>query len=238
MKATASQQVSKSDLERYAVFVFGVVFLVSILVLVISIPKPTLVQFFAFRLTLALAASGIGALIPGLIHFQQKLPHEGMIRFGGAIGLFATIWFTNPAKFAIEGIAPPPTDDARKYIERFLSTSDKGDTQNAYAMFSDKERATIPLESYTQLLQNVRAPLSQRSAGPYLWNSSNPDEIPGRKGPFVFNVYQSRFQGKPGVWIEVAGAIAEDGKWKMHTYTIQPCMPPICMPLDALASNY
>ncbi|HEX5312285.1 hypothetical protein [Aquabacterium sp.] len=238
MKTTTPQQVPRGDLERYAVFLFGIVFLISILVLVVAIPKPTPAQFFAFRLTLALAASGIGALIPGLIHLQQTLPHQGMIRFGGAIGLFATIWFTNPAKFAIDGIAPPPIEDARKYIERFLSTSDHGNSRDAYAMFSDKEQATIPFDSYTQLLQNVRAPLKERSAGPYLWNSSNPDEIPGRKGPFVFHAYQSRFKGKPGVWVEVAGAIAENGEWKMHTYTIQPCMPPICMPLDALAGNY
>jgi hypothetical protein len=232
-----TEKVSKKDLERYAVFLFGVVFLVAILILVVSIPKPTLVQFFVFRLTLALAASGVGALIPGIIQFQQNLPHQGIIRFGGAIGLFSIVWFTNPAKFAIEGISPPPVSDANKYIESFLSLSDKGDIPAAYAMFSDKEKATIPLDTYLQLTKNVRNPLKERVSGPIILNASNPDEIPGRKGPFVFNAYQSTFKGKPGVWLEIAGAIAEDGKWKMHTYTIQPCIQPMCSPLEALATQ-
>jgi hypothetical protein len=48
-------------------------FLDAILTLVVAIPKPTLAQFFAFRLALALAAAGIGAFIPGFIHFRQSL---------------------------------------------------------------------------------------------------------------------------------------------------------------------
>lgn len=224
--------VGKKDLERYAIFLFGVVFLTAILSLLVVIPKPTLAQFFAFRLTLALAAAGVGAFIPGFIQFEQPLPYRGLIRCGGAVALFAAVWFTNPAKFAIEGISPPPSADARAYMEDFLAVSDKNDQPQAYAMFSTREKASVSLASYTQLVGNVRTPLGTRNIGPVLWNTSNPEEIPGRKGPFVFNVYQSTFSGKPGVWVEVAGVIAEEGRWKMHTYTVQPCLPPMCQTLD------
>jgi hypothetical protein len=225
-------QVGKKDLERYAIFLFGVIFLIAVLSLLVVNPNPTLAQFFAFRLTLALAAAGVGAFIPGFIQFEQPLPHRGLIRCGGAVALFATVWFTNPAKFAIDGISPPPSADARKYIEGFLSISDKNEPTEAYAMFSAREKASMSLASYTQLVENVRAPLGTRTVGPVLWNTSNPEEIPGRKGPFVFTFYQSTFSGKPGVWVETAGVVAEEGRWRMHTYTLQPCLPPMCQILD------
>lgn len=226
--------VNKKDVERYAIFLFGVIFLSAILTLLVAIPKPTLAQFFAFRLTMALAAAGVGAFIPGFIHVEQPLPHRGLIRCGGALALFAAVWFSNPAKFAIDGISPPPQADAREYLEKFLVVSDKGDMAAAYGMFSDRERASVSVTSYSDLIGNVRSPLGTRVKGPILLNTLNPEEIPGRKGPFVFNVYQSKFSGKSGAWVEIAGAIAEEGKWKMHTYTIQPCVAPYCQELDAL----
>ena len=232
MLMTSNSAIGKKDLERYAIFLFGVIFLSAILTLIVAIPKPTLAQFFTFRLTLALAAAGVGAFIPGFIQFEQALPHRGLIRCGGAMALFATVWFSNPAKLAIDGISPPPVADARNYIESFIATMDAEDSARAYGMLAERERASVSQTSYSDLVGNVRKPLGARTKGPILWNTSNPEEIPGRKGPFVIDVYQSTFSNKPGVWVEIAGAIAEDGVWKMHTYTIQPCTPPLCQPLD------
>jgi hypothetical protein len=233
MKVTG-RPIDKKDLERYAIFLFGVLFLCVILTLLVAIPKPTLAQFFAFRLTLALAAAGVGAFIPGFMHLEQPLPHRGLIRCGGAMALFAAVWFGNPAKFAIEGISPPPTADAREFLEHFLSVSDKDDMAAAYDMFSQRERSSVSLASFSELVGNVRRPLGNRVKGPILWNTSNPEEIPGRKGPFVFNAYQSTFSGRTGVWVEVVGVIAEDGRWRMHTYTLQPCIAPFCQQLESL----
>lgn len=225
-----------SSVERYTIFAFGVLFLIAILSLVVWIPKPTPTQFFAFRLTLALAAAGIGAFIPGFIHFQQSLPFKGLIRCGGAMALFATVWFTNPAQYAIEGLAPPPIEDARGLIEEYIATSDKNDYASAYSMFSNREKASLTFSSFTQLAQNVRLPLGGRVSGPIFFNSSNPEEISGRKGPFVINAYQSKFSGREGVWVEVAGAVAEEGKWRMYTYNVGPCIPPFCQPLPGLVA--
>ena len=102
MKATENLTANKTDMERYAVSVFGVTFLASMVTLPIWIPKLSSDQFFGFRLTLELAAASVGAIIPGFIQFEQVLPHKGLLRCGGAIALFATVWFTNPAKYALE----------------------------------------------------------------------------------------------------------------------------------------
>lgn len=223
---------SRRDIERYVVFAFGVIFLAAILTLLVIIPKPSLAQFFGFRLTLGLAAAGVGAFIPGFIHFEQALPHKGLLRCGGALALFAAVWFTNPAKYVIDELSPPPKEDAKEYIERFIKINDGPDIALGYALLSDREKASFSLSSFQQLVGNVRKPLGERTAGPILWMSSSPDEILGRKGPFVFNTYQSTFSGKPGVWVEVGGVVAEAGRWKLYAYTIGPCVAPICQPLD------
>ena len=94
------------NIEKTFVFAFGVVFLTAILVLVVLIPTPTPPQFFAFRLTLALSAAGVGALLPGFLRLDIPLPVKGGIRAGGALALFASVWFLNPATLNIE-VQPP-----------------------------------------------------------------------------------------------------------------------------------
>lgn len=228
---------NRLDIERYVVFGFGVIFLAAILTLLVINPKPTLAQFFGFRLTLGLAAAGVGAFIPGFIHYEQQLPHKGLLRCGGAVALFAAVWFTNPARYVIDELAPPPKEDAKEYIENFIKINDGTDYALGYSLLSNREKASISFSSFKQLVGNVRTPLGTRVAGPALWITSSPDEIPGRKGPFVFNTYQSTFSGKPGVWVEVAGVVAEEGRWKLYAYTISPCIAPICQPLDQLKSS-
>jgi hypothetical protein len=48
----------------------------------------------AFRTTLALAAGGLGAVIPGTVEVNVK----GVVRAGGAIALFVLVYFLNPAQ--------------------------------------------------------------------------------------------------------------------------------------------
>jgi len=75
-------------------FAFGVVFVVVMLVIAIWIPSPTPTQWFVFRVVLALAAGGVGALIPGLINVAAG-PY---VRAGGALALFVLVYWFNPPK--------------------------------------------------------------------------------------------------------------------------------------------
>ena len=82
--------------EKIGAFVFGVVFIGIMLSIALFIPVPTDFQKFVFRIVLALAAAGIGAVVPGFL--QVQLPPY--IRAGGAIALFIIIyWFNPPALF-------------------------------------------------------------------------------------------------------------------------------------------
>lgn len=226
--------LNHQQIERYAVFAFGIAFLVVILTLIVFIPKPTQAQFFVFRLVLALSAAGVGALIPGFIHYEQLLPFKGVLRVGGALALFSVVWFTNPGKLAIEGIAPPPAANARPLLEQAMRLVDGKDYLTSYGLYASGPRAIVSESSYAELFRTVREPLGDRLKGPKLINANTINEYMGTKGPFVIHFYQSRFSGHEGVIAEFVGAIAEEGEWRMYMHTIAPCMAPACLPAPGL----
>jgi hypothetical protein len=80
-------------LQQILAFVFGVAFVVVLLVLAVEIPNPTSFQYTTFRVILALAASGIAVMIPGFLHVTIST----WIRAGGALGVFVVVFFFNPA---------------------------------------------------------------------------------------------------------------------------------------------
>jgi hypothetical protein len=67
----------------------GVVFIAAMLTIALALPDPTPTQWFVFRVVLALAAAGIGAVIPGLIVVHVSK----FIRAGGAIALFVIVYY-------------------------------------------------------------------------------------------------------------------------------------------------
>ena len=83
-----------SSWERIAIFVFGVAFVIGLLALAIQFPRPTPFQYAVFRVVLALAAAGIAALIPGFIEVR----HREWLRAGGALAVFAIVYFFSPAQ--------------------------------------------------------------------------------------------------------------------------------------------
>jgi hypothetical protein len=84
-----------STWEKVAGFIFGVVFVATLLVLAIKVPNPTEPQFFVFRIVLALAAAGVAAIIPGFLNIESKTVLY-VIRAGGALGVFLLVYLVNP----------------------------------------------------------------------------------------------------------------------------------------------
>jgi hypothetical protein len=83
-------------------FAFGIIFIVTILLLVIIFPTPTAAQYETFRIVIALAAGGLAAVIPGLLNVNltvgltanQKLA----VKAGGAMAVFVIVYFYSPAQ--------------------------------------------------------------------------------------------------------------------------------------------
>ena len=84
-------------------FAFGAVFIVVMLIIAIRIPYPSGFQILTFRVTLALAAGGIAAMLPGFLNVDIPIG----VRAGGALAAFAAIYFVNPASMNVQG---SPTD--------------------------------------------------------------------------------------------------------------------------------
>lgn len=227
--------LTRRDVEKIAVFAFGVIFLTAILVLVVLIPTPTTVQFFAFRLTMALSAAGIGALLPGFLNLDVPLPVKGGVRAGGALALFASVWFVNPATLGIE--VKPPVEDATIVINKFLSLSDAGNHKAAYALWSKRNRDMVGPDAYVSMGKSVRDPIGAPVGSRVLVHAATPEELAGVRGPFVVQAYQGRFSNTKDVYAEVASTVPENGVWRIHGYNVLRCDPPHCQPLAALAGK-
>lgn len=83
-------------------FIFGVTFVVALIVLAIKFPHPTPFQYNVFRIVLSLAAAGAAAMIPGFINIQVNPTTGLLIRAGGALAVFVVVFFFNPAQLAIQ----------------------------------------------------------------------------------------------------------------------------------------
>jgi hypothetical protein len=83
-------------------FVFGIVFLATLLVLAVAIPNPTPSQFETFRIVIALAAGGVAAVIPGLLDLQLGQGARFALRAGGALAVFVIVYFYSPAHWVTD----------------------------------------------------------------------------------------------------------------------------------------
>jgi hypothetical protein len=91
--------------DKILAFTFGVVFVIVMLYIALGVPNPTDTQWFVFRVVLALAAAGVGAVLPGLLNVQAG-PY---VRTGGALALFVVVYWFNPPKLVTS--SPKPSLD-------------------------------------------------------------------------------------------------------------------------------
>ncbi len=92
-------------------FAFGVVFVTVMLTIAIAIPFPSGFQLLTFRVTLALAAGGVAAMLPGFLNVEVKT----FIRASGASAAFTIIYFFNPAELPTQGT---PTQSPGLFVVR------------------------------------------------------------------------------------------------------------------------
>ncbi|WP_237742309.1 hypothetical protein, partial [Pseudomonas avellanae] len=74
----------------------------STLAIALFTPSPTDFQYNVFRTILALAGAGIGAVIPGFMEVR----FQSWLRAGGALAVFAVLYFFSPANLVVQAAAP------------------------------------------------------------------------------------------------------------------------------------
>jgi hypothetical protein len=93
-------------------FVFGVIFIAALLVVIIAIPNPTPAQETVFRIIMALAAAGVGAMIPGVLDLNLNFWSQLALRAGGALAIFVIVFFYNPGT-----LSKPPAGSAQSAVQ-------------------------------------------------------------------------------------------------------------------------
>jgi hypothetical protein len=97
-KKKARSSFFEENWQKLAAVGCGVLFASVMLIIAIAVPNPTTTQWFIFRVVLALAAAGIGAVLPGLIVVNVSK----FVRAGGAIALFVLVYLSNPPQLVVQ----------------------------------------------------------------------------------------------------------------------------------------
>ena len=96
-----SKTTQDVTIQMWLAFVFGVVFILTMLIIALAVPNPTPSSFLTFRVVLALAAAGIAAVIPGFIDVELRWL-KIVIRAGGAIAIFVIVYLLKPAALVMK----------------------------------------------------------------------------------------------------------------------------------------
>jgi hypothetical protein len=177
-------------------FVFGVVFVATLLTLAIVIPNPTLSQLSVFRTVLALSAAGVGAVIPGFIHVQMK----SFVRAGGALALFVIVYFFSPAIQAPLIKVEMPTENPMPTAQKWLQVVDSGDLKTAWDLMDKDSKALFArndFEVFSTVFQNGRFslgdPVYRVLVSSNTFTSDGTNQMMPPKGAYASFTYTTKF---------------------------------------------
>lgn len=97
-----SSIVMNAKTEKQFAIIFGVVLIITLLILAVIFPRPTAFQYFVFRIVLALASACTAVMLPGVLSVKVKT----WIRATGALAVFVVVYFWNPANLLVRQVEP------------------------------------------------------------------------------------------------------------------------------------
>lgn len=215
--ATSLREVS---VEKIALFLFGVFFLIVMLAMAVAIPNPSPLQWRVFGLVLALIAAGIGAVVPGLIQIHVT----PWIRGGGAAALFVLVYLFNPAVIVsvdpTKPLPPPPDGHKAKTVaERMVELANASKFGDLYDSMHPLYKETYPKERFLEASLAVRAPFGQAIKSTYSGEHAS-SSLANPRGHFRMITFFSEFQDGKQL-VENAGLYANDTEtWYPFGYTV------------------
>lgn len=204
--------------EKIAAFVFGIVFVICILIIALFVPEPSTFQLFVFRVVLALAGGGVAAMIPGFIHVELS----GVIRTGGALAVFAILYFLNPAQLiASTNPGPLPIGSPREIAENYLRVADKLDSGAAWIELSVAAKSQYSQLDFVEAFETVRSPLGNIEVRKFVGGQSTA-HVPGWPNAH-YRTFQYKTEFERGASrYEFVTVMSENNKWQVAGYTIHP----------------
>jgi hypothetical protein len=148
--------------QKTALLLFGVFFVVVMLIIALSVPNPTESQWRTFNIVLALVAAAIAAVLPGVLELQ----FTPWLKAGGALAVFALVYLVKPMTLVATDPfrpvdPPPPLEMARAAVDHWLSLNDSGKYADAYANSHPMWKKRYAEADFIQLSKSIRAPLGK-----------------------------------------------------------------------------
>lgn len=222
------------DIKALIAFVFGAIFIITILVFATVVKTPSPAEIWTYRVILALAAAGVAAILPGFIDIKYKTA----VQAGGALGIFVLVllMFPAPETAATKAEAPkaetaPPADQAQDVVwpaedpgfaaRKYVDLVDNGKYLEAYA-FVDKSMGS-PWASFESAYKAGRAPLGPVIDRRQTGELRLVDPAGKPKGGYVTVTYQTKFTNEPKCREEVVMLRAmPDKTWGVSTHDSSP----------------
>lgn len=197
-------------------FLFGVVFLGAIFFVAVQNPQLGDFAYTMLRIIVALAAAGIGAVLPGFLNVGFK----GVLRAGGALALFVIVYFFPPVS-PTPVIVPvvEPKYDAKATTDAWLSLVDNGSYGESYkvmakAAFKDK----YSYEEFVSVLTPIRKSLGEVKSRSY-YSSQSYESPPGfSKGAYREYIYKSSYTALEDPVYEFVSLVGEKDKWRVFGF--------------------
>ncbi len=207
---------SRQPWEIVAAFCFGVIFLTTVLTTALFKPDPTPYQYAVFRITLSLAAAGIGAILPGFFEIKNKV-----VSASGALAMFLVVFFGAPAALAPVLKEPEEiSDNSQPVIEKWLKEMDAGNLLAAYAQTSDRFRSQYTFKQFEQLTNQYMAPLG-KVTGRRFSSTAFAQSPPGAPvGRYQYNMYETQFEKFPRPLYLNVTVIGERSEWRVFGFAL------------------
>jgi hypothetical protein len=214
----------KLDINALLAFVFGIVFLTTMLGFAYFVPNPSPFSQWVFVVTTSLAGAGIGAVIPGILNVT--LPYA---RAGGALAVFLLVFLNKPA--LVETIAKfePPKESSIPAIMEYLSKIDKNEIDDAWNLLDSGAKATVARDRdmYKAAYSGGRQPLGE-VLNRTLIGSSVVTSPPGYP-PGIYSVvrFKTRFASNQCHAEDVSTRGTTDMVWRVFDHNVSvvpiPC---------------
>jgi hypothetical protein len=200
-----------------AAFAFGVTFVVAVMSIALFRPNPTAFEYTVFRIVIALAAAGVGAVLPGFLDVQFK----NWLRAGGALAIFVVVYFFAPVvPTPVDPVVDEPKVDAKAPADSWLALVDQQKYREAYDAMAKGFQEKYPYTQFDELLARERGALGKLIDRTFV--SSTPFVSPpgAPKGAYRQYVYRSNFAGETKPIYESVWLHAQGGQWGVSGFYI------------------